>query len=345
MKVLVTGNLGYLGTVLSVFLVNAGYDVVGIDTDYYEDCTFYKRIPDIQTVKKDIRNVAASDLDQVDTVIHLAALSNDPLGNLNPGLTYGINYRSTIRLAERAKKAGVSRFIFSSSCSNYGAAGDDYLDENAAFNPVTAYGESKVLAERELTKMASDSFSPVILRNATAYGFSPRMRFDLVVNNLTAWAVATGKIYLKSDGTPWRPLVHVEDIARAFLAVLSAPRETVHGEAFNIGQTSENYRIRDVANIVAEVVPNCELSFAPQAGPDIRNYRVNCDKIQEILPTFQPQWTVKEGVRQLYEIFKEAKLTPEEFEGPRYKRILHIQNLLDSGALDSSLRWKVHQKV
>lgn len=339
MKVMVTGHLGYIGAILTSYFVDAGHDIVGLDTDLYDGCTFLQSVPDIPFIKKDIRDVQVADLENIDAIIHLAALSNDPLGNLSPELTFDINYRATVHLAELAKKAGVSRFLFSSSCSNYGAGGDDFLDESAPFNPVTPYGESKVLAERELSNLASNEFSPVFLRNATAYGLSPRMRFDLVVNNLVAWAVSTGKIYLKSDGTPWRPLIHIEDIARAFLSILEAPKENIHNEAFNIGSSEENYRIRDVAKIVAEVVPNCDLSFAPEAGPDLRNYRVNCDKIHNIIPTFQPKWTVKKGVFELYNAFKNVNLSPEIFEGPKFKRILHIQNLLDSGKLNSQLFW------
>lgn len=339
MKVMVTGHLGYIGAILTSYFVNAGHDIVGLDTDLYDGCTFLQSVPEIPFIKKDIRDVQVADLENIDAIIHLAALSNDPLGNLNPELTFDINYRATVHLAELAKKAGVSRFLFSSSCSNYGAGGDDFLDESAPFNPVTPYGESKVLAERELSTLASNKFSPVFLRNATAYGLSPRMRFDLVVNNLVAWAVSTGKIYLKSDGSPWRPLIHVEDIANAFLSLLEAPFDTVHNQAFNIGNTEENYRIRDIAEIVAEVVPNCDLSFAPEAGPDLRNYRVNCDKIHKTVPTFQPKWTVKKGVFELYNAFKNANLSPEIFEGPKFKRILHIQNLLDSGKLNSQLFW------
>jgi nucleoside-diphosphate-sugar epimerase len=336
---MVTGHLGYIGTILTSYFVDAGYDVIGLDTDLYDGCTFLNSVPEIPFIKKDVRDVEVGDFENIDAIIHLAALSNDPLGNLNPELTFDINYRATVHLAELAKKAGVSRFLFSSSCSNYGAGGDDFLDESASFNPVTPYGESKVLAERGLSKLASNKFSPVFLRNATAYGLSPRIRFDLVVNNLVAWAVSTGKIYLKSDGSPWRPLIHIEDMAHAFLSILEAPNDKIHNEAFNIGSTEENYRIRDVAKIVAEVVPNCELSFAPQAGPDLRNYRVNCEKIKKVLPSFQPKWTVKKGVFELYNAFKDANLSPEVFEGPQFKRILHIQKLLDTGKLSSKLFW------
>lgn len=339
MKIMVTGHLGYIGTILTSYFVSAGHDVVGLDTDFYDGCTFLQSVPVIPFIKKDIRDVQVGDLENIDAIIHLAGLSNDPLGNLNPELTFEINFGATVHLAELAKKAGVSRFLFSSSCSNYGAGGDDFLDESAPFNPVTPYGESKVLAERELSKLASRKFSPVFLRNATAYGLSPRMRFDLVVNNLVAWAVSTGKIYLKSDGTPWRPLVHIEDIAQAFLSILEAPKENIHNEAFNVGATEENYRIRDVAKIVADVVPDCELSFAPTAGPDLRNYRVNCEKIKKVVPTFQPKWTVKKGVIELYDAFKNANLSPEVFEGPQFKRITHIQKLLDTGKLNSKLFW------
>lgn len=338
MRILVTGHKGYIGTVLTPMLVGEGYDVVGLDSDLYERCTFGDPAPPVEEVRKDIRDAERSDLEGIDAVLHLAALSNDPLGNINPTLTYDINAEASIRLAELARESGVERFVFSSSCSNYGAGGDDLIDENGAFNPVTPYGESKVRVEKTLATMADDHFSPVCLRNATAYGVSPRMRFDIVVNNLVAWAMTTGRVHLKSDGSPWRPLVHVEDIARAFVAVLQAPRERIHNEAFNIGRTDQNFRISEVAEIVRRTVPDTRVDFASDAGPDKRNYRVDCGKVERLLPEFKPQWDVERGAAELYEAYRRVGLTLEEFEGPKYKRIDHIKMLIGEGVLDDSLR-------
>jgi nucleoside-diphosphate-sugar epimerase len=341
MRILVTGDKGYIGTVLTPMLVTAGHDVVGLDSDLFEQCTFggEDRMPDVPSIRKDVRDVTADDLRGFDAVMHLAGLSNDPLGDYRPELTADINYRASVRLAELAKQAGVERFIFSSSCSNYGASGDDYINEGSALNPVTPYGESKVKVEQDVSRLADDSFTPVYLRNATAYGVSPRLRFDLVLNNLVAWAFTTGRVYIKSDGTPWRPIVHIEDISRAFLVVLDAPRELVHNEVFNVGRTSENYRIRDIATIVEETVPGCVVEYAPDGGPDKRNYRVNCDKIARVLPAFQPQWDARRGAQELYDTYQAIGLTLDEFEGERYKRIAHVKRLVNEGLLDENLRW------
>lgn len=325
---------------MTPMLLAAGHEVVGLDTDLYERCTFGEGIVEIPTIRKDIREIKAADLDGFDAIIHLAGLSNDPLGDLNPDLTYDINFKASVRIAELAKQVGVQRFAFASSCSNYGAAGDAPLDETSEFNPVTPYGSSKAMTEIEVTRLADDTFSPTFLRCATAYGVSPRLRFDLVLNNLVAWAFTTGKVHLKSDGTPWRPIVHIEDISRAFLAVIQAPRDLIHNQAFNVGQTSENYRISEIAQIVKETVPGCEVEFAPGASADKRNYRVNCDKISRSLPEFQPQWTARKGAEQLYNAYKKIGLTLEEFEGERYMRIAHIKQLIRQGRLDTNLRWQ-----
>jgi nucleoside-diphosphate-sugar epimerase len=321
-------------------LLNKGYEVIGLDSDLYERSTFGTGIVDIPELKKDVRDVELEDLAGIETVLHLAGLSNDPLGNLNPNLTHEINYLASVKLAQLAKQAGVSRFIFSSSCSNYGAGGTDWLTEESAFNPVTPYGVSKVKVEQDVSQLADDNFSPTFLRNATAYGVSPRLRFDLVLNNLVAWALTTGQVYIKSDGTPWRPIVHIEDISRAFIAVLEAPKELIHNQAFNVGRNEDNYQIRDLANIVKEIVPNCQIEYAPDGGPDKRCYRVDCSKIAQTLPDFQPQWDARKGAIELYETYQKVGLTLEEFEGPKYQRIAHIKYLMGQDLLDENLRWK-----
>lgn len=319
-------------------LVSRGHKVLGIDTNLYERCTFGKQVPTLPTALKDIRDLCQADLEGFDAVLHLAGLSNDPLGDLDASLTDEINHRASVRLAVLAKAAGVRRFVFSSSCSNYGAAGDDMLTEESAFNPVTPYGISKVRVEENVKPLADKTFSPTFLRSATAYGVSPRLRFDLVLNNLVAWAYATGKIYLKSDGTPWRPIVHIQDISRAFCAALEAPIDTVHNQAFNVGRTEENYRIRELAEIVRDTVPGCRIEFAPNAGPDKRCYRVDCSKIQASLPGFQPKWDARLGAHELYQAYREQGVTVNDFEGPRYKRIDHIKYLIQSGVVDPKLR-------
>jgi len=339
MKVLVTGNRGYIGSVLVPMLVADGHEVSGLDSDLYRACTFAGELTEVPQLVMDVRDVEVKHLTGIDAIIHLAGLSNDPLGDYDPSLTDRINHLGSTRLAQMAKEAGVRRFLFASSCSNYGGAGQDFLTETADFNPITPYGESKVAVEGDVAPMANEHFSPTFLRASTAYGLSPRIRFDLVLNNLTAWAFTKGLVYLKSDGTPWRPVVHVEDIARAYQAILTAPIETVHNCAFNVGTTTENYQISELAEIVQEVVPNCRIEYADDAGPDKRCYRVDCNLLSRTVHSFKPQWTVRRGVEQLYEAYSRIGLTHDDFEGPRFKRIDHVKLLLSDGKLDPSLRW------
>jgi nucleoside-diphosphate-sugar epimerase len=328
-------------------LLAEGYDVVGLDIDLYRRSTFgdESQLIDVPTIQKDVRDIEARDLEGIGAVFHLAALSNDPLGDLNEELTYDINWRASVRLAEAAKAAGVERYVFASSCSNYGASGTEaFLTETATVNPITAYGKSKVKTEEGVSPLANDHFSPTFLRFATAYGYSPRLRFDIVVNNLVAWAFTTGQVMMKSDGTAWRPLIHVSDMTRAFLAVLRAPKEAVHNQVFNAGSTNENYTVRQVAALVKKTVPNSEATFGEGAGADPRNYRVDFHKIATTLD-FKPQWTVERGCVELYEAYRRIGITLDDFEGIRYKRIAQIKDLQTSGALSEVLRWATPEPV
>jgi nucleoside-diphosphate-sugar epimerase len=338
-RILVTGNNGYIGSVMAPWLKSKGYDVVGFDTEYFRGCTLFPDLAEIPTIQKDLRDVTGEDLAGFDAVVHLAALSNDPIGNLNKTWTREINTQGTIRLAECAKKAGVPRFIFSSSCIMYGMAKTAVVEENSPLAPQTDYARSKVDAEAALSRFADDGFSPTFCRNGTIYGLSPRMRFDTVLNNFMGSAFSTGRVVIHSDGTPWRPVVHIQDVARAFQAVLEAPRERVHNAAFNIGADKLNHQIRELGEIVAKTVVGCELELRPEPGADQRTYQTDFSKFKRTFPAFDFRWNAWSGASELYASFQKIGLTYRDFTDRRFTRLGWLRHLLDNGSVDGSLRW------
>lgn len=343
MRVLVTGNNGYIGTVMTRMLLSEGFEVTGLDIDLFEGSVFGDKsitggIPNISYLRKDLRAIELSDLINIDAVCHLCALSNDPLGNFNPKITYDINHRGSVRLAKLAKEAGIQRFIFSSSCSVYGDSKKDIVDEDSEVNPITPYAISKVRAERDISKLQDSNFCPTFLRSSTAYGLSPMLRFDLVVNNFVAWSYTKGTVLLKSDGTAWRPFAHIEDISRAFISVLKSPIDLVFNQVFNVGKNGENYQIKHVAEIVKKIIPNSEIKYVDGAEPDKRSYKVKFDKISKTITNFKPKWTVSLGAKQLYDAYKKVELLVEDFEGPKYRRITNLENSVKSGIFDKNLR-------
>jgi nucleoside-diphosphate-sugar epimerase len=343
MKILVTGTEGYLGSLLAPILMRAGHEVLAVDTGFYKAGWLYHGAPMTpRTLLKDIRRITAEDLKGMEAIVHMAELSNDPTGELAPHITYEINHKGSVRLAELAKQAGVERFVYMSSCSVYGVAADGYVTEDSAVNPQTAYAICKTLVERDLQPMASDDFSPTFLRNATAYGASPRMRFDIVLNNLAGLAWTTREIKMVSDGTPWRPLVHALDIAQAIVRTLDAPREAIHNQIFNVGETAHNYTIKEVAEVVAEVFPGCQLSFGQQ-GSDNRSYRVSFDKIKAQLPGFQCAWDTRRGARQLHDVFQQVDLTADQFNGRGFTRLRQLEYLIRTRQIDQDFFWRNDQ--
>ena len=341
MKVLLTGHDGYIGSVMMPILQAGGHKVVGVDTFYYSDHRPKSMKNEYRVIDLDIRDLTPDVFEGFDAFIHLAALSNDPLSQINPDLTFEINHKASVHVAKMAKEAGVKRFLYASTCSVYGVANQDELaTEETRLNPLSAYAISKVRTEADLADLADDGFSPVYLRNATAYGWSPHFRSDLVLNNLACWAYTTGEVRVMSDGTPWRPIVHVRDIANTFAAVLVARRDHIHNQAFNVGQNAENYQVGDLAAIVQQDFPGCKVTYDEHGGPDPRSYRVDFSKIATHVPEFKPVWNAQRGVEELHKAYAEVGLTKEDFTGPRYVRLAQLKSLIQEGQLDGNLYWK-----
>ncbi len=341
MKVLVTGTDGYIGSILGPYLIENGHDVTGLDTGFYRSGWLYndreKTYPTY--INKDLRDIDLDDLKGFDAVVHMAELSNDPLGEVNPEITYKINHKGSVKIANLCKEAGIERFVYTSSCSVYGVGNDEYKTEESELNPQTAYAECKVLVEQDVSKLAGESFSPTFLRNATAYGASPRMRFDIVLNNLSGLAWTTGMIKMISDGMPWRPLVHVHDICKAIRCSLEAPRDIIHNQVLNVGDTKENYRVREIAEIVGNVFTGCEVTFGDSGG-DNRSYRVSFDKIKETLPGFSCDFDAERGARELYDIFQRVDMKPEIFNDRPYTRLKQLKFLMSTNQVNNELFWK-----
>lgn len=345
MKVLVTGNKGYIGAVLYRKLIDEGFEVVGLDTGFYEGCNFFAEEYKTRQIKKDIRNINKEDLFGIDAIVHLAALSNDPIGEINRELTSKINFFASVNLAKLAKECNVKRFIFSSSCSVYGVVGDEMIDENGIVSPATEYARSKLEAEKEISRLADKDFSPVFLRNSTVYGVSPMLRVDLVVNNLVGWAYTTGKIRVMSDGSPWRPLIHIQDICKAFIAALKTPQDLIHNRVFNVGQNNENYRIRDIVDMIKRIMPQCNIEYTGEHGSDTRSYRVDFTKFREIMGNyFNPDWNIEKGIKELFEAYRANNLSENDFQGEKFIRLKKIKNLIDEGRVDEKLFWKKGEK-
>jgi nucleoside-diphosphate-sugar epimerase len=339
MRILVTGTEGYLGSLLAPLLMREGHEVLGVDTGFYKSGWLYHGVSATpQTLNKDIRQITSDDLEDMEAVVHMAELSNDPTGELAPHITHAINHKGSVRLAQLAKGAGVERFVYMSSCSVYGLAAESYVTEESPLNPQTAYATCKTLVERDLQAMADDRFSPTFLRNATAYGASPRMRFDIVLNNLAGLAWTTKEIKMVSDGTPWRPLVHALDIAQAIVCTLNAPRAAIHNQIFNVGETTHNYTIKDVAEVIAEIFPDCRLSFG-QSGADNRSYRVSFDKIKTRLPGFRCGWDARRGAQQLHDLFEQIEMTPDIFNGRGFTRLKQLEYLIRTRQIDDNFFW------
>jgi nucleoside-diphosphate-sugar epimerase len=338
-RVLVTGSAGYIGCVMVETLKSRGHEVVGLDAGFFNGTLRGQEEIPCPTYVRDVRDLTVDDLEGFHAVVHLAALCNDPLGNLNPSWTQEINFEASLKLAKQSREAGVKRFLYASSCSMYGATGSAMLDETAPLNPLTPYAQSKVASELAISSLACDDFSPVFLRNATVYGISPRLRIDLVLNNLVGWAHTTGKVKILSDGTPWRPIVHVRDLCQAFAVTLEAPKEKVHNQSFNVGRNEDNHQVRDLAEIVRETVPGCELEFAGQSNPDPRDYRVDFTKLHTTFPEFKPEWDARKGASEIFDAYQRAELMDTDMTSRKYTRLAQLQHLLQGGVLDSSLRW------